>query len=849
MLLHITIAVAACLASETAQPLDLAPARWLWYPSTRCLPNTFVLFRKEIELPAAPRSARGWISADSRYLLAVNGERVRWGPAPSDPRWPDADPIDLASLLKPGKNVLAATVLHYGTGDGTWPIGKPGFIFLLDVRGADGRKETVASDGSWLALIDRAWPPGHYRRWYLRALQEEFDARLHPYGWDRPGFTPDASWIPAMVLDCPSDRPPICSNYPDYSLDSGGDRNVAFLRARQIPDLREVDVPAAGLAESMRLRWRRSPEEYFECGTPGSYEVDREPAATDAGPGAWRVPPTDRRAAALTFEFAAQVVGWPRFTIDAPAGTVVEVLCQEAHALGGPALLDTHFHNWSRFTCREGENRFEPFDFESLRWLQLHIRGSAREVSVRDVGVRRRLYPWPEEPEHSTSEPALDRLLGACVNTLLNSAQETCVDGMGRERQQYSGDGGHQLHAIHLAFGDPRLPARFLRTFSEGMTRDGYFLDCWPAFDRLARLMERQVDMTGWGPILDHGIGFNFDCRYHHLYTGNLEALREPYPRLVRFYQYLRGLRRPDGLLPVEGLGIPSVWIDHVAFKRQRHKECAFNLYAAAMLKDAFAPIARAFGDGDRAREVEEVSRGLLEAAVRRFWDDGRGLFVSNLPWAREEGEVRLDDRGLATAVLFDLCPGNRSGAAVRALAECPPEMGFSYPCNAGWRLWALARGGRGDVVLDDLRKRWASMRSVAENDTIQEDWTAQPDSGSQWSHCAVAPLYVLHTDVAGIRPVEPGFRRCEIRPQLADLRELRLVTRAPRGPIRFSASGDVRLRRFAIAMPEGIEAEALFPPAAEVSLPKLPGLHPLGLARYALAPGKETAFEVRGAP
>jgi len=28
------------------------------------------------------------------------------GPAPSDPRWPEADPLDLTSYLRKGKNVI-----------------------------------------------------------------------------------------------------------------------------------------------------------------------------------------------------------------------------------------------------------------------------------------------------------------------------------------------------------------------------------------------------------------------------------------------------------------------------------------------------------------------------------------------------------------------------------------------------------------------------------------------------------------------------------------------------------------------------------------------------------------------
>ena len=44
-------------------------------PSERCLPNTFVLFRRELRLEEPPRRATGWIAADSRYRLDVNGQR------------------------------------------------------------------------------------------------------------------------------------------------------------------------------------------------------------------------------------------------------------------------------------------------------------------------------------------------------------------------------------------------------------------------------------------------------------------------------------------------------------------------------------------------------------------------------------------------------------------------------------------------------------------------------------------------------------------------------------------------------------------------------------------------------
>jgi alpha-L-rhamnosidase len=828
---------AALLSTRPGLP-NLSPAQWIWYPSGRTLQNTFVLFRRELLLTAKPRRATGWLSADSRYRLELNGRRVQWGPAPSDPRWAEADPLDLTGHLESGRNVIGATVLFYGTGDGTWPLGKPGFLFWLEIEHADGRVERVVSDGAWKAMVCRAWRPGRAKRWYLRALQEEFDARLYPYGWSGPEFQPDRQWLSAMPLAGSPNKPALSTNYDEYTLNlSGGPADTA-LRPRSIPLLRESLVPAVKLSETMWLDWHSTPEDYFDFRIPNAFSAAREQLATKTAPGHWRVAIDGTRGAVLTFEFQDQIVGWPGFDIEAPAGTTIELLVQEAHALGGPALLNTHFDSWARFICRNGQNRFETFDYESLRWLQLHIHNAQGPVSVSNVHVRRRVFPWPNEPRVLTSEPALQRLFDASLNTLNNCAQETLVDGMARERQQYSGDGGHQMHAVHLAFGESRLPARYLSTWSQGLTKEGYFLDCWPAYDRLARLIERQLDLTGWGPILDHGVGFNFDCWSHYLYTGDLDSLREPYGRLLRFAQYLRSVVGAEGLLPVEDLGIPSVWIDHVAYQRQRHKQCAFNLYVAAAMQHALAPICRAFGDAGQAEVADQFGKDLLRAAVRRFWSRERALFINNLPWLAEEKIPRTCDRSLATAILFDQCPSDNIEAALRSLANCPSEMGFSYPANACWRLWALARGGRADVIVKDLRERWATMDSVKLNNTLQEDWKAAPDSGAQWSHCAVVPLNLAFHGLLGLKPLAPGFKRFELRPQLADLADLDITAFTVQGPLNFHAQGPRGEREVMLRLPPGGQGELVLPQDEKVDLPVAAGPAPAAHRRFSLATG-----------
>ena len=782
--------------------MDLAPAKWIWLPSQRCLPNTFVLFRRELELAEAPREANGWILADSRYRLSVNGRRVQWGPAPADPRWPEADPVDLTPFLAKGLNVIGVEVCYFGQGDGTWAMGAPGLLARFDF---DGR--TLVTDAEWSTLLDRAHRPGLPKRWYLRALQEQFDARRHPYGWDAPGFRPGPEWTSARELGGDAGTPALFAGGPECFLpadrpptSAAAAANPPAIRERRIPLMRESWVAAEAPVETGRVFWRRDPDDWFESRMPDSFAIAPEAFAPTA------VPATGE-GLYFTYKLGEQVVGFPGFTIEAAEGTVVELMVQEAHdPANGPRWLDTHFFQWTRFICREGINTFETFDSESCMWLQLHVHNVSRPFTIRDVGVRRRIYAWPETPRITCAEPALQRLFDASVNTLLNSAQETVVDGMGRERQQYSGDCGHQLHAIRYAFGETRLPARYLATYSQGMTLDGYFLDCWPGYDRLARIAQRQMGATRWGPLLDHGVGLNFDCWNHYLETGDREALCEPYPRLRTFAAYLQGLRRDDGLLPVEDIGVPTVWMDHDAYRLQSHKQCAFNLYVAAMFQHALAKIAGLFGDDPEP--FRQFGRELEAATVARFWDRQRRLFVVN----PGEPEARLCDRSLATAILFDQCPGGDTAATLWALAEFPPELGLSYPPNAVWRYWALAKGGRTEVIVRELREKWAVMPSVLSNNTLQEDWRARCDSTAQFSHCPLAPLVMLYQCLAGIAPTSPGFATCDIRPQLADIGDVDVTARTPPGDIRFVARKQSRGHALSIEVPAGCAATLMLP-------------------------------------
>lgn len=293
------------------------------------------------------------------------------------------------------------------------------------------------------------------------------------------------------------------------------------------------------------------------------------------------------------------------------------------------------------------------------------------------------------------------------------------------------------------------------------------------------------------------------------MYSGDKEGLVEVYPRLLKFFTYLVSLTDTcEYLVPAENLGMCSVYIDHEAFKKTKHKQLALNLYIAAMCRNALAPLCHLFGDEAKAMEVESYGKRIHEGCIAKFWDKQDKIFVNNLPWREQEGETRYCDRSLATALLYDLCPDGDIQRGLEVLVSSPSEMGLSYPCNAVWRLWALIKYRRMDVVLNDLRNRWGKMSSVWANNTLQEFWVARPDEGSQWSHCAVAPLLALHQGVAGIYPLTPGSDMVRIFPQPGDLSSAAFDVQTAKGAIRFQSTGKVGKRLLKITLPKGVDAE-----------------------------------------
>lgn len=754
----------------------IAPAKWIWLPSERTLPCTFVLFRKEFELEKVPKIARGWIAADSRYVLYVNGNRVQFGPAPHDPRHAEADPVDIARYLRPGKNVIGIHVLFYGQGDGTWPTGKPGLIFRVNLG-----REVIATDKTWKCAVDRSHKPGGAKRWYLRALQECYDATKYFHGWNEGSFElesfwhngvqfPKHLWHDAHELDTSSVASAISGSYSAYSEDIRlADPKRSTLKARSIPMMQEEIVTAKHIA-THQIKWKGNINDWFDFRVPGIYTTETRSELGVLQSGSWLV----------TYELPFGMVGWPILELRhlLQDGATLEVMVQESWDPDQP-FMDNHLYAWTRFTLDRRQTSYEPFDYESCKYIQVHIYVPENDVArIPDMKFRRRtLLSSNEGAVKVLSNKDLTHLLLASEITLQNSSQDIVVDGMARERQQYSGDCAHQLHAVRQHHGEFSLSKRFLDQFCHGQMLNGVWFDSWPAYDRYARLSQRQIGASEWGSLVDHSIGFVIEHVNHWLQTGDRTPYEENRDKIQKFLDYLPSITGLEGLLKVEDIGTETVWIDHDSYQEHHHKKLAFNLYAMQML---------AMLDWIEGKPSDFSMQ--IEAIRSQFWHEKLGCLINNRADVATR-PARYCDRSISHLLWLhahgiEVAP--KLDRSIGLLANQPKAMGIGYPANSVWRHWAWTRIGRVDLILNEYKERWSRMYSVRNNFTIQEMWDARPGTTSQMSHCAVSPTIMMHQAILGIGQDRNGD--WYIRPQLADLEDFAITTQTPWGPLTLEA-------------------------------------------------------------
>lgn len=156
--------------------------------------NAFVRFRKAFQWNGARTYVH--ITADSNYVLFVNGQYIGQGPIRSWPFKRKYDTYDVTPYLRVGDNVLAVRVQHYGVGTFQYNDSPAGLWVRLEMG-----QEILVSDTDWKTSIDPAFATLTPRISIQQAYEEQFDARRDD-GWQHLTYD-DSAWSQAVIVSAP----------------------------------------------------------------------------------------------------------------------------------------------------------------------------------------------------------------------------------------------------------------------------------------------------------------------------------------------------------------------------------------------------------------------------------------------------------------------------------------------------------------------------------------------------------------------------------------------------------------------------------------------------------------------
>jgi len=197
--------------------------KWIWTSQKAPQRNAFVGFRRFVPYKGGPATLH--ITADSRYVLYVNGAWLGQGPVRAWPWSWRYDSYDLTPHLRVGDNLIAVLVNHYGEGNFQYLPGPPGLLAQIEMDRA-----TVFTNATWRAATDPAFVSNTPRISVQEAFEEQFDGR-EADDWTTLDYE-DADWPAAVEL-----RPPYDGHHEGYEP-----RGIPFFTAEPVLPQRLVRV-------------------------------------------------------------------------------------------------------------------------------------------------------------------------------------------------------------------------------------------------------------------------------------------------------------------------------------------------------------------------------------------------------------------------------------------------------------------------------------------------------------------------------------------------------------------------------------------------------------------------------
>jgi hypothetical protein len=750
-------------------------SRGLWPCSWICAPDAITppfvtAYRRRFTLERDGQ-VRVHVSADERYELFLDGERVGRGPERGEPRHWRFETYDLP--LAAGDHVLVARVWSLGEqAPGAQMSVAPGFLLapqdeaLLPLLGTGVAPwEVCRLDGYGFSPIE--WP-GEYVYFAIGA-QFTVDGTRFPWGFERgegDGWQPARTAARAASTARP-EYTPVRLLTPAL-LPAMLDRRAENLRVRFVGPASTDALRAADSLRDEQDQWQ-------------AMLADGAPLTIPAN--------TERR---VLIDTGIYTCAYPELVVSGGAGGEMRLRWAESlyerpegHDKGQrDAVEGKYFRGVGDAWLPDGgaHRRFDGLWWRCGRFLELAIRTAAEPLTVERVALHETRYPLESEMRLDASDARLADVARVAIRSLQMCAHETYMDCPYWEQLMYVGDTRLQALVTYTLTRDERLPRAALRHFDDSRLPSGLTQSRYPS-----RVTQVITPFALWW------IGMVYD---YALWRDDAALVGDLLPGVRAVIDGFSSFLNADGLVEAPAgwnfMDWAPQWHAGVPPEGERGVSGPVNwLYVYAL--ERAAQLEEWHGESELAARARRVAAALAARLDAALWDEGRGLLADDL------AHSEFSEHTQCLALLSGHLPAGRRPSIERGLLG-DGDLTRTTIYFTHYLFEAYTQLGRIDALFERL-SLWFELPAQGFTTTPEMPEPTRSDCHAWGAH----PLYHAFASLLGIRPAAPGFRSVTIAPQLGPLASLRGEIPHPSGTLAADLAVDGDRLTGTVGLPPGV--------------------------------------------
>lgn len=364
------------------------------------------------------------------------------------------------------------------------------------------------------------------------------------------------------------------------------------------------------------------------------------------------------------------------------------------------------------------------------------------------------------------------------------TTREFFVDGIKRDRWTWSGD-AIQSYLMNY----------YLRFDNECVKRT------------IRQLRGKDPVTAHINTIMDYTFYWFKSVYDYYLYTGDVDFVREIYPRMQTMMEYVLNRTNHNGM--AEGKDDDWIFVDWVDFPMHKRGTLCFEqilfcksletmqMCASVLLdKPLDNPPQGSIRPEEYAKDVQrysELANSLRDKLKPTFWDDKKKAFKH----AIEDGIMNEQITKFPNmfAIIYDYLSEEEKKDVMTSVMLNPEIEDITTPYMRFYELEALCQMGMQEQVIKEIRDYWGGM--IKQNATSFWEKYNPNDKGRQHltmygrpygkSLChawGASPIYLIGKYYLGVQPTKAGYEEYIVKPTLGDLEWMEGDVPTPYGKI-----------------------------------------------------------------